>query len=150
MVGVDPTEKLRQFIDVDDLKQWWAVTLTMKQGVEGEYLDQIKSSQNFTHFMNLLNKSVFGNAHRRFGKRLEVVPALEWSPDNRLHYHIAIRNPWLSDPLRFDMLIRECWTKTQWGYREIKIEHCINGGWIDYMIKQKSTNEIDWENYYRV
>jgi hypothetical protein len=144
------TKNLRQFIAIEDMSDWWGVTLTMKQGVSGEYLDEIKSSQNFKHFMNLLNKAVYGNAYQRFKKKIEVIPVLEWSPTERLHYHIAIKNPLKSDPLRFHISMIECWNLTRWSHRENKVDHQINSGWLEYITKEKSKNEIDWDNFHRV
>ena len=60
-----------------ELDQCLGVSLTLKQCVDGTFLDEIKASQNLRHFMNRLNSSVFGKAYQRFQKRLRVIPVLE-------------------------------------------------------------------------
>jgi hypothetical protein len=40
-------------------------------------IDDYPCRQAFRHFMNLLNQATYGNAFRRHGKRLRVLPVLE-------------------------------------------------------------------------
>ena len=50
-----------------------ALTLTMKQRQSAQNIDHMLASNNFRHFMNRLNRDVYGNAARRFGKGLFAV-----------------------------------------------------------------------------
>ncbi len=125
----------------------FGVTLTMKQRVSNKSLDNITSSQNLRHFLNVLNKKCFGNAYKRFNKRLRVLPSLERSSDGRWHYHLTLENPCPSNPIKFERMIESTWFKTSYGYRRIDIKHSINKGWGDYITKfDHRDNEIDWAN----
>ena len=53
------------------------ITLTQKQCVDGEWLDDLRSEQNFRHFANKLNSSVLGARFKRFGKRLAMLVVRE-------------------------------------------------------------------------
>lgn len=143
-------EGIRNHLYLDDFTDWWGVTLTMKQVVNNEKLDEMGSAQNLRHCMNILNKKVYGNSFKRYGKRIEIMPSLEWSPTNRLHYHLVVKNPVPKRPLFFETLIEKSWRKTKWGYREIYIDYFVDNGWIDYITKETSRNQICWENYHRV
>jgi len=87
------------------------VTLTLKQARQSERgawikVDDYSCRQAFRHFMNLLNREVYGAAFRRHGKRLRVLPVLEkgevhatalrsWErgTSGRWHIHCAIELP---------------------------------------------------------
>lgn len=124
--------------------------MSMKQQIDRQKLDKIYSSRNLGHFLNRLNKDLFGNSFRRFGKKVEVVPIFETSISGRLHYHLAMKNPKPDYPMLFGLKIRQHWLKTPWGYNEIDINHNINNGWIDYITKTKGDDYIDWANYHKI
>jgi len=86
-------EAVQGYLHALSLENCFGVSLTMKQGDSGTHLDEIMASQNFRHFMNRLNSSVYGKRFKRFGQRLNVVPVLERSSTNRLHYHLILQNP---------------------------------------------------------
>jgi len=130
-----------------DITNCFAVTLTMKQRVNNKSLDNISSSQNLRHFLNVLNKKCFGNAYKRFNKRLRVLPSLERSSDGRWHYHLILENPYLDNPSKFERMVEFAWFKTDYGYRKIDIQYKANKGWGDYITKfNHRDNEIDWSN----
>ena len=130
-----------------DATNCFGVTLTMKQRVNNKSLDSIGCSENLRHFLNVLNKKCFGNAFKRFDKRLRVLPSLERSSDGRWHYHLTLENPYPSNPIKFERMIESTWFKTSYGYRHIDIKHSINEGWGDYITKfDHRDNEIDWAN----
>ena len=129
------------------LENCFGVSLTMKQGDAGNHLDEIRASQNFRHFMNRLNGSVFGKRFKRFGQRLNVVPVLERSSTNRLHYHLILQNPYPTDPATFTRLIESEWAKTRFGYVQSHIDEQIDHGWTKYITKSASDG-VDWENYH--
>src|SRR5208282_5946263 len=69
-------------------------------------IDDYRCREAFRHFMNLLNRAVYGAAFRRYGKRLRVLPVLEkgevraralrsWhgGTSGRWHIHCAIELP---------------------------------------------------------
>ena len=83
-------KSIREYIHSLPYKNSLSITLTMKQGVKNDYLDNIKADKNFRHFMNLLNKKIYGNSHRRFKKSISVIPVLEKSVEGRFHYHLTL------------------------------------------------------------
>ena len=127
-----------------------AVTLTMKQRINGECLDEIASSRNMRNFLNRLNYQIYGNSFKRFGKQINVLPVLEWDANHRFHYHLIIDRPDRINFLKLDKLITECWKKTKFGYHQIKINQDIDDGWLDYILKERSKTDlplsIDWDN----
>ena len=140
---------IKNFIYLECITDWFGVSYTFKQMMNGKKIDPITSSQNFKHYLNVLNKKIFGNSFKRFGKRIEVIPVVETSMSGRLHYHCSIRNPYPDDPERFENLLIEEWRKTNWGYHEIFVDRTIDNGWIDYSVKTGFEN-IDWVNFHKV
>jgi len=146
------------------------VTFTLKQKVQfqskfGTYLvdlDEYRLRTNFRHFSNRLNKKVFGNSFRRYGKRLKMVVVEEGGKNEvRLHQHTVIETPSHLDQHQFKSLISDIWTnKTLWGYKDIcfDVPNKSKGdviGWINYITKSKTksrdlNSSIDWENTYLV
>lgn len=128
-----------------------SVSLTMKQRVGFEKLDAINASQNFRHFMNILNCSVYGNAFKRYQKRLGVAPVLENSSSDRLHYHLVLERPTFITLSEFNDLIVSSWGKTKFGYTQIDIQNIYSDGWIDYITKFKfPDDEFDIFNFQKI
>ena len=146
------------------------VTFTLKQKVQFQSrvgthlvdLDEVYMRTNFRHFSNRLNKKVFGNSFRRYGKRLKMVVVEEGGKNGvRLHQHTVIETPSHLDQHQFKSLIGDIWTnKTLWGYEDIRFDvpNKSKGnvsGWINYITKSKTkgrdlNSSIDWENTYLV
>ena len=147
-----------------DTSRWGAfcdVTLTLKQSRQPDSggwvkIDDYRCRQAFRHFMNLLNRAVYGAAFRRYGKRLRVLPVLEkgevraralrsWDrgTSGRWHIHCAIELPSYFDGMALERLIRECWAKIEWGYGRILVRDDANAGWINYMLKDRQKSEFD-------
>ena len=123
-----------------------AVDLTLKQCVEGEWLDDIKAQRNFRYFMSFLNRKCFGNAWRRFNRRVEVVPILE-RKNRRYHYHTVFKVPDGKDKQEFLGAVIECWRKTRFGYISHYAHHVIDRGWVGYITKFRSSeDQVDWNN----
>ena len=140
--------RLKEYVKDFDVNNTFGVTLTLKQGIKNQKLDEISCSQNLRHFLNVLNQKVFGNRVKRFNKRLRVLPILEMSKGNRLHYHLTLENPFPKDPNRFSDLIEVVWNKTKFGHRHIHIHKNVNWEWNDYITKfNNSRDQIDWMNY---
>lgn len=49
------------------------ITLTQKQIVDGQRIDDAVSAANFRHFRNLINRRLFGNTHKRYNRQLKIV-----------------------------------------------------------------------------
>jgi len=137
------------------------LTLTLKQAWQPDRggwvkIDDYRCRQAFRHFMNLLNRAVYGSAFRRHGKRLRVLPVLEkgevraralrpWEcgASGRWHIHCAIELPSHFDAITLENLIGECWAKVEWGYGRILVRDGANAGWINYMLKDRQKSEFD-------
>ena len=137
------------------------VTLTLKQALQSEKgawikIDEYPCRQAFRHFMNLLNRAVYGAAFRRYGKRLRVLPVLEkgevraralrsWErgTSGRWHIHCAIELPLHLRAVALEKLIRACWAKVKLGYSRILVRDRANAGWISYMLKGSQKSEFD-------
>src|SRR5215469_13194875 len=161
-VSADPFETAKSYLfDIDNWGPFCDVTLTLKQARQSEggawiKIDDYPCRQAFRHFMNLLNKEVYGAAFRRYGKRLRVLPVVEkgevhanalrsWErgTSGRWHIHRAIELPSHLDAVALEKLIRRCWAKVDLGYSRILVRDCADAGWINYMLKDRQKPEFD-------
>src|ERR1700747_2441152 len=112
------------FFDTRSWGDFCNVTLTLKQACQPNSggwvrIDNYRCRQAFRHFMNLLNRAVYGAAFRRYGKRLRVLPVLEkgevracalrswdWGTFGRWHIHCAIELPSHSAAVALEKLVR--------------------------------------------
>src|ERR1700680_4133495 len=158
----DALESARShFFDTSNWGPFCDVTLTLKQARQSDggawvKVDDYPCRQAFRHFMNLLNRAVYGAAFRRYSKRLRVLPVLEkgevracalrsWrrGTSGRWHIHCAIELPSHLDAVALENLIRACWAKVELGYGRILLRDRANAGWIDYMLKDSQKSEFD-------
>ena len=158
----DALESARShFFDTSNWGPFCDVTLTLKQARQSERgtwvkIDDYPCRQAFRHFMNLLNRAVYGAAFRRYGKRLRVLPVLEkgevraralrsWErgTSGRWHIHCAIELPSHFDAVALENLICDCWAKVEWGYGRILVRDCANAGCIHYMLKERPKSGSD-------
>jgi len=146
-------------LDPSDWRSICDLTLTLKQArlstvprdawMYSKYkeiwvnVDEIHCKQAFRHFMNLLNRAVYGNAVRRHGKRLRVIAVVEKETSGRWHLHVAIEPPIHMTFEQFAATIRSCWRKTDWGYDELMVRRGANEGWIEYMLKSRQKSDLD-------
>jgi hypothetical protein len=161
-VRPDPIESAKShFFDTSSWSKFCDVTLTLKQGHQPDSggwvkIDDYRCRQAFRHFMNLLNRAVYGAAFRRYGKRLRVLPVLEkgevrarslrpWErgTSGRWHIHCAIELPSHFDAVALENLICDCWAKVEWGHGRILVRDGANAGWISYMLKDRQKSEFD-------
>ena len=161
-IEADPIESAKSSLfDTSSWGEFCDVTLTLKQGRQADgggwiKIDHYQCRQAFRHFMNLLNKAVYGSAFRRHGKRLRVLPALEkgevrarslrrWErgTSDRFHIHSAIELPPHFDAFALETLIGDCWAKVELGHRRILVREGANAGWINYMLKDGQKSEFD-------
>ena len=128
----------------------FALTLTLKQRVDNHKIDIIIASKNIKHFLNRLNRTLYGNAFKRFSKSIKIFPVIEHGSDKRFHVHTIIDKPATVDDVSFYNLIKHSWSKTKFGYDHIHIQPMTNDGWISYLTKfdQKPDYDlaIDWIN----
>jgi hypothetical protein len=127
-----------------------AVTLTMKKRAGARTADDIVASGNLRLFRIRLETRVLGRAAKVHGNRLRMLCVLEMSADHRLHYHCIIERPCHCSIERFGAIIRDQWSKTDFGYHQIDVQDRSDSGWTDYLLKlrQKSSllDSIDWAN----
>jgi hypothetical protein len=161
-VRPDPFEAAKSYwFDTSNWRSFCDVTLTLKQARQSENgawikIDDYPCRQAFRHFMNLLNRAVYGAAFRRHGKRLRVLPVLEKGEvraralrssergtSGRWHVHCAIELPSHLRAVALEKLIRACWAKVELGYGRILVRDRANAGWIDYMLKDSQKSEFD-------
>ena len=161
-VRSDPIESAKSnLFDTSSWGEFCDVTLTLKQGHQPESggwvkIEDYRCRQAFRHFMNLLNRAVYGSAFRRYGKRLRVLPVLEkgevraralrsWEcgTSGRWHVHCAIELPSHFDAVALENLICDCWAKVEWGHGRILVRDGANAGWISYMLKDRQKSEFD-------
>lgn len=152
-------ESTREFLnkewDDETLNRSLGLTLTMKQWNQGIKLDPERSDTNFTHFMNRLEKKVFGSSGKRYGKRIKRFSTLERT-NKRFHLHVLIEKPRYNNGTIIDKgtyikLINDSWGKTYFGYKEIHISELDSQnprGWGYYITKlpDSEENRTDWLN----
>jgi hypothetical protein len=153
-VRADPIESAKSHLF--DTSSWGAycdVTLTLKQACHPDSggwvrIDDYRCRQAFRHFINLLNRAIFGAAFRRYGKRLRVLPVLEKGEVGvralgRWHIHCAIELPSHLNCIALERLVRDCWAKVEWGHGRILVRDRANAGWINYMLKDRQKSEFE-------
>ena len=126
-----------------DCKDWYAVTLNLEQSlpdVNGERcrLTEQVASRNLRHYINILEKRFYGNAARRYGKHLEIIPTFEYAGKNKryLHYHAHIKRPAHIPEWKFENQLRNFWFKTEWGTLNVLVVKHADKGWLKYITKE--------------
>ena len=161
-VRADPLDAAKSYLfDISRWRPFCDVTLTLRQARQSPMgawikVDDYSCRQAFRHFMNLLNRAVYGAAFRRHRKRLRVLPVLEKgevraralrscepSTSGRWHIHCAIELPPHLRAVALEKLIRACWAKVELGYGRILVRDRANAGWIHYMLKDSQKAEFD-------
>ncbi|MBF9052691.1 hypothetical protein LSUCC1028_00345 [Rhodobacterales bacterium LSUCC1028] len=150
---IDP-EILKHFYFQNRVPNPVNVTFTEKQYVDGEWIDDPSSEQNFRHFSNKLNAAVYRSKFKRYGLKLAMFVVRESDGVHRHHLHCIIERPTnLSKPL-FALLIKNCWHSTRFGHEHVHIEFPEAAGreqgWVEYCLKRRSkalySDSIDWSN----
>jgi hypothetical protein len=133
-----------------------AVTLTLKQSWEvktdkGVFIQRINRQECVRvarHFKRKLEHEIFGNAARRYNKRLKWLTVLEGERTNKnLHLHIATNMPKHIKWNEIDGLV----TKAKCYVKELDTQHKVDitdSGWVDYITKEvgaKDTDNVLWE-----
>lgn len=148
----------RKWVNVAAWNSPFSATLTLRQSIivsEGDVshritLTDLSASQNFRHFLNKLNRTLYGKSAQRFSRGAAVVPVLEGGNGKRFHYHAVIDCPRSDLVPDFPMVIADAWRSTQWGYNQTLIEPGADRGWLNYMTKFRDKSDfatsIDWMN----
>ena len=99
-------QELIKFIQSIEWSNPFALTLTLKQRVFNHSLDLIQVTSTIRHFMNRLNRMIFGNASKRYNKKLKLFPVIEHGADKRFHIHAIIDcpNKITTDQFNFDFI----------------------------------------------
>ena len=147
------TEEVIEWVSEYRIPNPLSVTLSEKQKVDTEWIDNQKSSVNFRHFMNRLNQTVYGKRFLRYDKRLFVFPVQEGTKHTRHHLHLILELPSNYDIDEFRELICKCWSKTRFGYSQVDVKPMIDRGWLRYQLKNRSKSQdvlssIDVDNLY--
>jgi hypothetical protein len=100
-------------------------------------------------FINRLNREVMGNAAKRYGRRIYVLPAIEFRPDN-LPGHLIIDCPRPELEVEYPRLLKEIWSGCYWANQQINVQKCYDVGALDYVTKTKDKpiylDSFDWDN----
>jgi hypothetical protein len=120
-----------------------AATLTLKQGIMHsgalELLDRDKTSKCLQQSLARLNSEVFGNAYRRYAKKLLCFPVIERTKlGERWHVHMILQIPAYMRDKEFFKLFAAVWRKNEWSQSQFKIEplpgHDVKH-WAKYCLK---------------
>ena len=114
-------------------REWVSPVASRQNAIQLEWLSESLASVNVVQFVKRINYRVYKNAHKRYGKKLQVVSCIEggrkdlrmtasWDNQKRLHAHIAIQKPLYLSFDQFKKIIEQEWLSTEWGYNEMIIE----------------------------
>jgi len=146
-------QELIKYIRAIEWTNPFALTLTLKQRQFNKSLNLIQVSITLRHFLNRLNRAIFGNASKRFNKSIQFVPVIEYGPDTRYHVHAIIDCPTKLNNITLQSKIVSAWNNTDYGYNHIHLQLIHNDGWTDYITKFNTKPDyalsIDWENVRR-
>lgn len=134
-----------------------AVTLTLKpyrevmtcKGLTIQRLTEIEAKENFRQFIRRLNTIVYGNAAKRFGAGVHVIPVIEGFVTGKLlHYHCMMGNFRAgADDALIASAIHATWLQTDFGNMQIDIQPLTADGWIDYITKEVGIGDADNVDY---
>lgn len=139
---------------------WCDVSLTLKQWIHDgdrfERLTRPKISNCIEELMKAVNRHVFRNASRRYGKRLVCVPVIENSKGGRLHIHMLLEIPEYmnANPDEFFQIFLTEWRKIPWSDAEYVIRripsHEDKIQWTKYILKDfaKDDEGLDDKNFH--
>lgn len=115
------------------------------------------------HFFNIVDRKLFGSAHRRYGKRFGRLVSLHCSPGVGWHVHAAVRTPDGFSQSEFIQILERTWRKHLGHHAErSNIETRLfdaqqnRGNFASYTIRHENGTELDinkhdvgvsdWEN----
>ncbi len=118
------------------------ITLTYRQYVNR---NEVERSSDIKHFLNKLNRKVFGMAYVKGHIRLKTFPVFEINKSGGLHVHMVVGRPesiLLSKPL--EELAKEAWLSMKCGGspKAQDVRNCYEVmGLIGYNCKQIKLND---------
>jgi hypothetical protein len=136
----------------------FAITLTYRE-TEAQHSSKYvpnyqKTSQDIKHFLNIINRKVYGRQSKSHKKRLKCVNVFEFNTSTGLHVHMVLENPadWQIPEAEKASLILNAWMSMKYSGSEkankIFLGYEING-WINYCFKNinyYNTERIDVAN----
>jgi len=145
----------RNFLNVQNVQREWkawvkaqkwerpvGVTLTLKKGISSQqsvaYGNPDIYSEELHHFLNVVDRKVFGKGGIRKGLTLCCFPVIEQDQSGRYHFHLLLDRPKETDAKEFECLIRSYWPRLRWGYEQIDVQTNADMGWVDYILKRRS------------
>lgn len=140
-------------------RSWAAVSLTLKQHKKRDdatiqRLSVCEVSKCIKQLLKTVNRSVYGAAYRRHGKRLMNVSVIEGGGGKHLHAHLLLEIPsyMAKTPMQFFAVIRREWSRLRWADREKDFQPICTpssvSGWIGYILKDCAFDDgiIDLNN----
>jgi hypothetical protein len=139
-----------------------ALTLTFDSKKIYAYLWQFSRSLTRNHpemisryqdsvklFVNILDRSLFGNMANRFGSPLLFVPVMEGLNRGEIpHFHCSVGVPETRFEVFEEKVIR-AWKRVPFSGFSVKVEPYRDAGWLGYTTKECkffNRESIDWMN----
>ena len=150
-----------EFANIRDYYSPMAVTLThrLRHRALNQRITPLDCGQNFRHFLNKLNRTIYGNKARKGLSKLQVLPVLEYDQSRRYHYHLLLDCPPIISKEEMAAHIHSIWPNTNCGYDYYHINIDQQGiktadvGWLWYVTKLRSKEDyglsIDWLNFHK-
>lgn len=133
-----------------DPKKISAFTSEFSRSVSINHKEMIERYQDsLRHFINKLDKALYGNSSKRHGNRMLFVPVIEGLNNGEVpHYHCSVG---ISKDRAdvFEDKVKICWAQVPFAGFQIKVEPYRDAGWLSYSTKGcKFINRpsIDWLN----
>jgi len=109
-------------------------------------------SAEIKKFLDRLNRLVFKQGYRRYGKQLRRYSAIEGGDGSgiHLHAHLMIEQP---DPKRiswfeFCKLLRRTWEQSEWAFPDTYVDPCAQEEATAFYLSKCGPDAIDLENCY--
>ena len=120
-----------------------AVTLTLEpRNSANSILTDAVVRKEVRHLLNRLGRKYFGNKHKKKSFRRLVI--WERGEKGLLHLHMAIERPTETSISDFESYVMSVWISLEWGLRECRFTDVVNKGWLNYILKNKSKDSLDW------
>ena len=107
------------------------------------------------HYLNVVDRRLYASAHRRYGKRVSRIVALQKSAGVGWHLHAVLRTPEHVTQQKFIAVLRERWEEHlgQYAKRSSIADRLVDaapheGNFIGYAIRYETGKELatNWDN----
>lgn len=131
-----------------------ALTLTLKQSIVQNGMrirgDDIRYVNNYRHLLNVVSKSLYRHKASNDVRLNRCFSVLE--KGERYHIHAQIEVPKGVSAEYLEVLIRNTWPNTAWGYNQMTINVAYDFNWFTYMLKDRTKpdgllSSVDFLNY---